>query len=143
MVNCKCIKINNQIIERRNKPMLTLFGKFCRKLRIDNGELLKEMANKLEVTSSYLSAVENGKRNVPQDWSTKIAALYSLDDEQYIELKEAVKDSQLNLKVDFKGFNKEEKNLMMALARDIKELGDDDMTKIKNILRKSKKGGNE
>ncbi|KHF28295.1 Helix-turn-helix domain protein [Anoxybacillus sp. BCO1] len=51
--------------------MLTEFGRFCRKLRIDNGELLKHMADKLGVTSSYLSAVENGKRNVPQDWVEK------------------------------------------------------------------------
>ena len=39
--------------------MLTNFGKALRKLRIDNNELLKDMALKLEVTVSYLSAVEN------------------------------------------------------------------------------------
>ena len=44
--------------------MLTNFGKALRKLRIDNNELLKDMALKLEVTVSYLSAVENGKRDV-------------------------------------------------------------------------------
>jgi transcriptional regulator with XRE-family HTH domain len=136
MVNYKYNKLNNR---KEEQPMLTLFGKICRKLRIDRGELLKDMADNLEVTSSYLSAVENGKRNVPQDWVAKITALYSLNDKQHNELKEAVKDSQLNLKVDFKSYNKEEKNLMMALARDIKELGDDDLTKLKNILLKSKK----
>lgn len=45
---------------------LTEFGKFSRKLRIDNGELLKDMAIKLNVTVSYLSAVEIGKRNIPE-----------------------------------------------------------------------------
>ena len=47
---------------------LTEFGKFSRKLRIDNGELLKDMAIKLNVTVSYLSAVEIGKRNIPEKW---------------------------------------------------------------------------
>ena len=43
--------------------MLTSFGKFCRKLRINNGELLYDMAEKLDVSSAFLSKVENGKRN--------------------------------------------------------------------------------
>jgi transcriptional regulator with XRE-family HTH domain len=45
--------------------MLTEFGQYLRKIRIDCGDLLKDMADKLGVTSSYLSAVETGKRNVP------------------------------------------------------------------------------
>ena len=35
--------------------MITAFGKFLRILRMDNGEILKTMAEKLEVTSSFLS----------------------------------------------------------------------------------------
>ena len=42
--------------------MLTSLGKFLRKLRIDNNELLKDMAQKLNVSVSFLSAVENGKK---------------------------------------------------------------------------------
>ena len=45
--------------------MLTGFGKELRKLRIMAGELIRDMADKLEVTASYLSAVETGKRQVP------------------------------------------------------------------------------
>ena len=47
---------------------LSDFAIFCRKLRIDNNQILKEMADLLDVSSSYLSAVENGKRNIPNDW---------------------------------------------------------------------------
>jgi transcriptional regulator with XRE-family HTH domain len=66
--------------------MVTNFGKFCRKLRIDNDELLKDMACKLSVTPSYLSAIEKGKRKVPVEWEQKIAELYPLDSNQLIEL---------------------------------------------------------
>ena len=52
--------------------MLTDFGKELRKIRIDNNEFLKDMANKLGVTVSYLSAVENGKRDIPDEWLDKI-----------------------------------------------------------------------
>ncbi|MEK3735728.1 helix-turn-helix transcriptional regulator [Paenibacillus sp. FSL H7-0941] len=120
--------------------MLTLFGKICRKLRIDNGELLKDMADKLEVSSSYLSAVENGKRNVPHDWFNRILELYSLSSTEAKELKEAIAESQLTMKLELDSFNNEEKSLMMAFARDIKRLDESDKSKIRNILLQSQKG---
>ncbi|MEH7223840.1 helix-turn-helix domain-containing protein [Bacillus sp. JJ1566] len=120
--------------------MLNLFGKFCRKLRIDNGELLKDMATKLGVTSSYLSAVENGKRNVPHEWIEKISVLYSLSAVESNELRQAVRDSQKVIKVDFEGFNSEDKDTFMALAREFKGLDDSDKNLIKTILQKKKRG---
>ena len=52
--------------------MLTSIGRFLRKLRIDQGEILKDMAEKLNVTVSFLSAVENGKKKMPTAWNKKI-----------------------------------------------------------------------
>ena len=48
--------------------MLSPFGKFCRKLRLERGELLLDMAKKLQVQSSYLSSVEVGRKSVPESW---------------------------------------------------------------------------
>ncbi|MGG1598880.1 helix-turn-helix domain-containing protein [Paenibacillus naphthalenovorans] len=121
--------------------MLTQFGKFCRKLRIDNGELLKEMADKLGVTSSYLSAVENGKRNVPHDWLETITDLYSLSQIQKKELNEAIEESQLTIKMELKDYNNSEKNLIMSFAREFKDLDEENRDKIRNILLNHKKGG--
>ena len=42
--------------------MVTSFGKFLRNLRMDIGELLLNMADKLGVSPAFLSGVENGKR---------------------------------------------------------------------------------
>lgn len=58
--------------------MLTPFGRFLRKLRIDHGELMKDMADKLDVTASYLSAVEMGKKSVPAPWIYTLAQKYQL-----------------------------------------------------------------
>lgn len=116
--------------------MLTLFGKFCRKLRIDNGELLKDMADKLNVTASYLSAVENGKRNVPQDWLNKIAGFYGLNNVQFDELRDAVEESQLNNKISLKGFNKEDRDIVLALARKIEGMNDEEKAVLKNLFKK-------
>ena len=50
--------------------MITPIGKFLRKLRIDTGEILKDMAEKLHVSPSFLSAVENGKKKMPSTWNS-------------------------------------------------------------------------
>ena len=65
---------------------LTELGKFLRKLRIDNGELLKDMAIKLNVTPSFLSMVETGRRNIPKKWEEDIEKIYSLSLKQKEEL---------------------------------------------------------
>ena len=44
--------------------MLTKVGKLLREMRLNNDEILREMATKLGVTSAFLSAVENGIVNL-------------------------------------------------------------------------------
>ena len=65
---------------------LTEFGKFLRKLRIDNGELLKDMAIKLNVTPPFLSMVETGRRSIPKKWEEEIEKIYSLSLKEKEEL---------------------------------------------------------
>lgn len=65
---------------------LTEFGKFLRKLRIDNGELLKDMAIKLNTTPAFLSMVETGKISIPKKWEEEIEKIYSLSLKQKEEL---------------------------------------------------------
>lgn len=50
---------------------VTNLGKKLRKIRIDNDEISSDMARKLEISVSYLSTIENGKRNVPKDFAKK------------------------------------------------------------------------
>ena len=50
-------------------------------IRVNNNEMLMEMAKKLDVSSTFLSAIENGKKKVPDDFKDKLCANYSLSDE--------------------------------------------------------------
>ncbi|WP_227865690.1 helix-turn-helix domain-containing protein [Clostridioides sp. ZZV14-6045] len=70
---------------------LTEFGKFSRKLRIEKDEILRDMSEKLNVTVSYLSAVETGKRSVPKSWENIMIEKYNLKDEDQIKLKKSNK----------------------------------------------------
>ncbi len=119
---------------------LTEFGKFSRKLRIDRGELLKDMAEKLNVTVSYLSAVEIGKRNIPDKWEEEIIRAYHLNLHEIEILKESIIYSKKVFKINVENFEKEEKDLILMLARKVNSLDDREINNLKKIL--SKRGDN-
>lgn len=121
--------------------MLTLFGKFTRKLRIEHGELLKDMADKLNVSSSYLSAVEVGKRNIPRNWYEKLSSLYSLDNEEKAELHRAIQESQLTIKFELNKMKGSDRDLVLAFARGLKNIDDADRKKLHDIFNKDRNGG--
>jgi transcriptional regulator with XRE-family HTH domain len=116
--------------------MLTEFGKFCRKIRIDHGELLKDMANKLSISAAYLSAVEAGHRNIPSDWPEKITQLYTLDIEQCVSLKKAVEHSTTQFKINLSEFSHHDRDLIMLFVREFKNLDEDAKNRIKSALRR-------
>jgi transcriptional regulator with XRE-family HTH domain len=114
--------------------MLTDFGKFCRKIRIDHGELLKDMADKLAISAAYLSAVEAGRRNIPSEWPEKIKNLYSLDTEQYTSLTKAVEHSTTQLKMNLSEFSHNDRDLFMSFAKAFKSLDEEAKRQIKSAL---------
>ena len=50
----------------------TSFGEFMRILRVKNHEVMGDVAKMLGVKVPFLSAVENGKKNVPSEWINAI-----------------------------------------------------------------------
>jgi len=116
--------------------MLTSFGKFCRKLRIDKNELLKGMASKLNVTSAYLSAVENGKRKIPDNWIKVLPKIYDLNEAEINELRESYDLSISEIKIDLGSANSNQKKIVTSFARKFHSLDDDDLSKIKRLLNK-------
>lgn len=121
--------------------MLNMFGKFCRKLRIDNGELLKTMADKLNVTPAYLSAVELGKRNIPDSWRGILVEKYKLDQKNQRILDKAIHDSIRELKINFQKSNVDQRNAAIMFARKLDELDKQSLTKIMEIVKSGRNGG--
>src|SRR5471030_1961778 len=54
--------------------MTTQFGKELKKLRIDLGITLMEMAQKINVSSAFLSAIETGRKRIPDGTLNVLAA---------------------------------------------------------------------
>lgn len=115
--------------------MLTAFGKFSRKLRIDKGELLKDMAEKLQVTSSYLSSVEMGKRSVPRNWAEKLQEIYCLSEQEYVHLMNSIEvsKSEVTISLENKAFNDQE--IILSFARKYDSLDTQAKEQLRKILR--------
>ena len=114
--------------------MLTPYGKGIRKHRIDRGMTLREMATELGVTPAFLSAVETGRRSVPDGMLTKISKLLNLDMAERAELEALADASRSQIKVSFKESGDQEVAAMFA--RRFGSLNDDDKAAIKAILEK-------
>ena len=115
--------------------MLTAFGKFCRKLRIEHDEILLDMAKKLGVTSAYLSAVEVGKRNVPVEWTDLISKYYYLDETERKELNDAIDASLNQIKINLDTYNIEKRQTAAMFARKLEYMDSSDIKKIMKIIK--------
>lgn len=97
--------------------MANKFGIFCRKLRLERGELLYDMAQKLGVSSAFLSKVENGKKKPPVQWKQKIISEYSLSGDALEEFEECFFDAINFDSIDISGYKESDKELMLSFAR--------------------------
>jgi transcriptional regulator with XRE-family HTH domain len=114
--------------------MLTNLGRLLRKIRIDHGEILKNMADRFGVTASYLSSVENGKCPIPGAWERIILSDYSLDESQRSELRRAIIESATSIKLDVSAAGYANKEISFDFARKVADLPDEKLQEIKRIL---------
>lgn len=115
--------------------MVTEYGKFLRKVRIDECETLKTMSEKLGVTSAYLSAVENGKRNIPQKWFQSIHDIYNLSNEQIQEMKIAADNSVRTATIDLKSALPHQREAALVFSRSFENIDDEMAERIIKIFK--------
>ena len=116
--------------------MLTAFGKALRKYRIDHELLLKDMADAIDVSVAFLSAVEIGKKKVPADLVSKLKLFYTLNKETVNELVEAAAIS--NNEVRFANLDRmesSEREGVLAFAKNFESLEEKEKEKIISILK--------
>ncbi|KVP98756.1 hypothetical protein WJ97_09955 [Burkholderia ubonensis] len=114
--------------------MISAFGEFVRDLRHKHSELLKDMAEKLTVTSAFLSAVETGRKSIPADWCQKIAAHYALPKPEVAKLKQAIDESQRSVTIDLDGQSAARRGVAVALARRFNELSDEELMQLRQNM---------
>ena len=116
----------------------TSFGEFVRILRIQHREVMGDMAKALETSVPFLSAVENGKKNVPKEWADKITELYGLSEEKIEELKMAIDESKTQYKIAATNAGPTQRKAALKFARSFDDLDDETATKILKLLNKNR-----
>ena len=115
--------------------MATEYGKILRRIRVDENELLKHMADKLKVSSSFLSAIENGKKSPPENFSDKIRMEYGLVEDVYEQLIQAEREYDYKQnRINLKSFSNEGKEFMVSMARSFDDLNAEQLKQIEEIV---------
>ena len=121
----------------------TSFGEFVRVLRVKHHEVMGDLAKVLDVKVPFLSAVENGKKNVPSDWLDIIAEHYHLNTDERAQLSEAAEESktQYRINTDKSGLN--QRRAALKFARSFDEMDDETALKIFELLSKKEEENTE
>lgn len=114
---------------------ITKFGEFMRILRIKRNLLMKDTADSLEVKTPFLSAVETGKKKIPESWLEKICKIYNLSDIESEELKMAIEESATQLKIDLNDCSTTKKNLAFQFQRSFSDLDEETSKRIIGLLK--------
>lgn len=113
----------------------TKFGEFVRVLRIRHHEVMGDMAKMLGTSLPFLSAVENGKKNIPAEWTEKIINYYNLTVQEKNELYEAIEESKTQYKIRTENASELQRKTVTAFARSFDEIDDDTALRILELLR--------
>lgn len=120
--------------------MVTSFGKAVRKYRIDKGVILKEMADGVDVSIAYLSAVETGKKKAPRPLIEKIALYFDLDAGQKRTLIRLAEESQNEYKISVQGADTETRRLVASFARKFSTLTEEERKKMMKLMNTGDEG---
>lgn len=99
---------------------------------------MKDMAEALGVSSAFLSAVENGKKRMPDGWIEKLKIIYSFSIEQTQEFQAAIIDTNDAIELNLHNASPGNRALAISFAREFDSLDDETSKKIIEILSRRK-----
>lgn len=112
----------------------TNFGEFLRILRIQNHEVMGDTAKLLGVSTPFMSAVENGKKNIPDGWFEIIADHYNLSEFDRTRLQNAIDSSKTQLRINMTEADNFKRQMAVQFQRSFHDMDDDTAKKIMSLL---------
>lgn len=103
----------------------TKLGEFMRIQRVKHHEVMGDTAKLFGVMIPFVSAVENGKRNIPETWIPVIIEHYHLDEIEQAELLEAIEQSKTQIKINLTSANNTQRKLAVQFQRSFENLDND------------------
>jgi len=120
------------------KDRLTQFGNKCREFRSRYDLTMGDQAKGLGFSAAYISAIERGKRPVPEDYVARLAEWMSLPSEDAHTLREIASGERTVVKVFPK--NREKALLAEDFARDLNGLSPEAVKLLRNMLQSARSG---
>jgi Zn-dependent peptidase ImmA (M78 family)/transcriptional regulator with XRE-family HTH domain len=111
-------------------------GTKCRELRARYNLTMGDQARGLDISVAYISAIERGKRPVPEDYPSKLSEWMSLPHEDSRVLREIASGERTVVKVFPK--NRERALLAEDFARDLNGLSPESVKQLREVLQSSK-----
>ncbi len=115
--------------------MYTDLGKFLRHLRIEKEEILMDMSKKLDVSAAFLSSIEHGKKNLPNNVKKRLIEIYDLNANQITDLENAIELSSSTLEINLQNISKEKQKVGILFARTLEDLDEDIIVKIRSLIK--------
>lgn len=117
---------------------LTPFGITLREIRVTHQLRLLDLAKALQLSVPFLSAVETGRKPIPDGFVLKLSRSLDLSTKEIEALRKA-KD-RTNREIRVGQHSEEQRELIAAFARRLDDLPDDMLEEIKSIVLKSMAG---
>lgn len=114
---------------------LTPFGITCRKLRLDKGLRLMDVASKLGRSSAFISAIETGRKSIPDAYMLSLTRAMDLSPAEVKELRRAADRTRKEVLVE--KLPEDQRELVAAFARRLDHVPSKVMAELKKIVLKS------
>lgn len=115
--------------------MATLFGKEIRKLRIDESITLRQMADAIEISPSYLSSIETGKRKLTTGILERIIGFFHLSKDKGDVLRDLANKTSESISIDLAGLADKRSESAVIFARKLNTMTDDEIEEILRVLK--------
>ncbi|HZH28663.1 MAG TPA: helix-turn-helix domain-containing protein [Azospirillaceae bacterium] len=114
---------------------MTPFGARVRELRARKGVTLKEMAETLQISAAYLSALEHGKRGVPSPMLVRqICGYFHIIWDEAEEMEALARLSHPRITVDTSGLGPKATLLANRLAQSIDRLDEPTLDRLLAVM---------
>lgn len=113
---------------------MTEFAKFTRVLRAERGERLGHMAENLDVSSAFLSRVENGLAKPSEKILNGLCQKYSLSEAQKKELEEIVNEARQKNPLTSLQLSPARQQLVIRFAQSIDKFDEEELNELEERI---------
>ena len=115
--------------------MHTKFGLFLVEYRDRHNYSLRQMASVLGVSAAFLSAIELGKKRIPDTFYSRLVEKFIFTKKEKEVLKDAIAISNKVVEIELDDLTKLETEVAILFARNLTSLSSDKLRQIKELLK--------